>query len=147
MLNIKIICIGKIKEKWILLGCDEYLKRLKLFCKIDIIQLPEYKITNEDNTSFVNSALEYESNFIMSKISNKSYIFSMCIEGESLTSIELAKKINDITLDGTNDIVFIIGSSFGLSNSIKQKSNFKLSLSVMTFTHQMVCYDIYTSNV
>lgn len=95
MLNIKIICIGKIKAKWILLGCDEYLKRLKLFCKIDIIQLPEYKITNEDNPSSINSALEYESNLIMSEISNKSYIFSifLCvIEGESLSSVEFAKK-------------------------------------------------------
>ena len=118
---IKIICIGKLKENYLKEGISDYLKRISKYHKIELIELPDCNI-------------ETEANEIIKHLDNKDYIIGMCIEGESLSSIELSQKIDKIFI--TNPcITFIIGGSDGLSNSIKKRCNYKLSFSKLTFPH------------
>jgi 23S rRNA (pseudouridine1915-N3)-methyltransferase len=127
---IKIICIGKIKESFFREAISEYEKRLSKYTKLEIVELDECKI---DNPTI---ALEYEKSNILNKIKEKDYIITLEIDGEELDSIEMANKINKLMINYSN-IVFIIGSSYGLHDEIKAKANFHLSFSKFTFPHQM----------
>ncbi len=127
---IKIICIGKIKEKFYESAIEEYLKRLKKYTKIEIIEL------NDINNNSNKIILQKERDLILNKINLKDYIITLEIEGKQLSSIELSKKIEETFLTNS-DITFIIGGSYGLHNDIKNLSNFKLSFSKLTFPHQL----------
>jgi len=127
---IKIICVGKIKEKYLKDAIEEYQKRISKYTKLEIIELQDI---NNDN---VNIILEKEKDFILNKINDKDYVITLEIEGKELSSIELSKKIDNIFLTNSN-ITFIIGGSYGLHNEIKERSNFKLSFSKLTFPHQL----------
>ena len=118
---IKIICIGKLKEKYLKDGIDDYLKRISKYHKIEIIELPDSNIDEEGNN-------------ILKHINNKDYIISLCIEGEELSSIQLSNKI-DKTFVTNPCITFIIGGSDGIREDIKNKSNYKLSFSKLTYPH------------
>ncbi len=137
MLTVNLICIGKIKKKYWTDAIFEYKKRLSAFCKFNIIEIDEEKTFNNPNSSQINSILNAEGKRILNSISKGSSVISMCIEGKQLTSPELAKKLGDITLNGKSSVDFIIGGSWGLSDEVKAKSDFKLSMSKMTFPHQM----------
>ena len=147
MLNVKIFCIGSIKEKYFKDAILEYQKRLTDFCKFSILELPEYKISNNPSNSDINKALTEEGKRVLSKIKDKDEVVSLCIEGKELSSVGLSKYINDAALTGHSTVDFIIGGSFGLSDEVKNRSNLKLSMSQMTFTHQMsrviLCEQIY----
>lgn len=125
---IKIICVGKIKEKFYDEAIKEYLKRLSKYTKIEIIEVPD-----QNNSDKI---LELEKELILSKLNPKDYIITLEIEGEELTSVELSKKLNNTLIENSN-ITFIIGGSYGLHQDIKNKSNFKLSFSKLTFPHQL----------
>lgn len=127
---IKIICIGKIKEQFFKEAIDEYLKRLSKYTKIEIIELQDI---NNDN---INIILEKERDLILDKIKEKEYIITLEIEGKGLSSIDLSNKINELQINNSN-ITFIIGGSYGLHQDIKDKSNYKLSFSKLTFPHQL----------
>ena len=127
---IKIICVGKIKEKYLVSAIEEYSKRLSKYTKIEIIELPDYDINNKD------VVLEKEKENILKHINNKDYIITLEIEGSELNSEEFAKKIDKIFITNPN-ITFIIGGSYGLHNQIKNMSDFKLSFSKFTFPHQL----------
>lgn len=134
-MNIKLVVIGKLKEKYLRDGCDEYIKRLSKFCNLKIVELDEYKLPDKPSQKDIDNALINESKNILKHC--EEYIISMCIEGNQVSSEDLAKKFETVTLNGYGTITFIIGSSFGLDSSIKSKSDFKLSMSKMTFTHQI----------
>lgn len=134
-MNIKLAVIGKLKEKYLRDGCDEYIKRLSKFCNLKIVELDEYKLPDKPSQKDIDNALINESKNILKHC--EGYIISMCIEGNQVSSEDLAKKFETVTLNGYGTITFIIGSSFGLDSSIKSKSDFKLSMSKMTFTHQI----------
>lgn len=121
---IKIICVGKIKEKFFKEAIDEYLKRLSKYTKIDILEVDDSNV------------LEKEAILINKHINDKDYVITLEIEGNELTSLELANKIDNILLNNSN-ITFIIGGSLGLDESIKKRSNYKLSFSKLTFPHQL----------
>lgn len=127
---LKIICIGKLKEKYLKDAQDEYLKRLSKYTQIQIIELDDSNIDDEK------VALEQEKTKILKYLNSKDYIITLEIEGNQLTSIELANKI-DKTLINNSDITFIIGGSHGIHDEIKDKSNYKLSFSKLTFPHQL----------
>jgi 23S rRNA (pseudouridine1915-N3)-methyltransferase len=127
---IKIICIGKIKEKFFKEAIDEYLKRLSKYTKVDLIELQDI---NNDNKNII---LEKEKELILEKIKEKDYIITLEIEGKELSSIELSNKINELQINNSN-ITFIIGGSYGLHQEIKERSNYKLSFSKLTFPHQL----------
>ena len=124
---IKIICVGKIKEKFFKEAIDEYKKRLSKYTKIDIIE-----VNDESNGDI----LKKEATSILKYINNNDYVITLEIEGNKLNSRELSKKINDTLIINSN-ITFIIGGSLGLDESIKKLSNYKLSFSDLTFPHQL----------
>ncbi len=124
---IKIICIGKIKEDYLKKGIEEYKKRITKYSKIEIIELDD-----ESNGNI----LEKERDKILKYINERDYIITLEINGNNIDSIELSKKIESIYLNYSN-ITFIIGGSYGLHNDIKNKSNYALSFSKLTFPHQL----------
>lgn len=147
MQTVNIICIGKIKEKYWTEAIKEYTKRLTPFCKFNIIELDEEKVNSNPNRTQIKAVLDAEGKRIISKLAKNSYVIPMCIEGKQLSSIELADKMSEIVLSGKSSIDFIIGGSWGLSDEVKGKADFKLSMSKMTFPHQMarvvLCEQIY----
>ena len=137
MLNISIICVGKLKEKYWTLACGEYLKRLKMFCKCSVIEVDEKKLSANPSASEINETVAIEGERVLSKIPSSAYVISMCIEGNLISSEQLSKKLEDIAIGGKSNVVIVIGGSWGLSNAVKDRSDFKLSMSKMTFPHQM----------
>ncbi len=138
MLRINIICIGKIKEKYFTDAIAEYAKRLTAFCKFNVVELPEEKIkSNTPNDSQIEEVIEAEGKKIMQKIGASDYVVAMCIEGKMLSSEELSKTLENLSVTGKSTVDFIIGGSYGLSNSVKSRADLKLSMSRMTFPHQM----------
>lgn len=147
MLNLNIICIGKLKESYWREACMEYSKRLGTFCRFSIIELSESRLPDNPSQSQIETALEAEGDKILEAIGNGSAIIPLCIEGKQISSVQLAEKIETMTVNGISSICFIIGSSFGLAQKVKNAGTFKLSMSPMTFPHQlarvMLCEQIY----
>ena len=127
---IKIICVGKIKEAFFRDAIDEYKKRLSKYIDVEIIEVQDEGLTDHK------TEIKKESEKILKVLNQKDYIITMEIEGKELSSTELANKIDNI-FNINNNITFIIGGSYGLSDEIKQLSNFKLSFSKLTFPHQL----------
>ena len=127
---IKIICVGKIKEKFYKEAIEEYQKRLSKYTKLNIIEVEDINLDNEELIK------QKESEQILKHIEKKDYIITLEIEGKQLSSIELSKKIEELETLNPN-ITFIIGGSYGLDNKIKEMSNYKLSFSKLTFPHQL----------
>lgn len=136
-MNINIICVGKIKEKYFTDALNEYAKRLSRFAKFSIIEVPDEKIPDNASEKEEDMIKEKEGKKILAKLSQGSYIIALCIEGTELSSEELAKKIADIFMTSSN-ITFIIGGSLGLSDAVKSKAQLKLSFGKMTLPHQLM---------
>ena len=126
---IKIIAVGKLKEKYLIDALNEYKKRITKYTKINIIEIPD------ENYDITKTLIE-EKNHILKYISDKDYIITLDIEGKNISSVDFSNKINEISIHNS-DICFIIGGSYGLHEDIKNKSNFSLSFSKMTFPHQL----------
>lgn len=137
MININFIVLGKLKEKYMKEFSAEYEKRLSGYCKLTVTELEPVKLSDNPSEQEIKNALAKETQMIKAKIPKNSFVFSMCIEGKQMSSEELSKKLEDIALSGKNNITFIIGSSFGLSDEIKQMSDYKFSMSKMTFPHKL----------
>ncbi|MEG0895836.1 MAG: 23S rRNA (pseudouridine(1915)-N(3))-methyltransferase RlmH [Oscillospiraceae bacterium] len=135
MLTVNIICVGKLKEKYLKDAVAEYEKRLSAFCKINIKELNEYKLPQNPSQSQITQCIKEEGDCILSHI--KGYIVPLCIEGNMLSSEQLAENISTVALNGESTISFIIGGSYGLDNSVKSRADLKLSFSKMTFPHQL----------
>ena len=137
-MNITIIALGKLKEKYLTDAISEYSKRISAYGKLQIIELNPVRLSESPSQTEIDNALSKEAEEIKKKIPNNSYVFSLCIEGKEKSSEAFAKAINDAAINGKSNITFIIGSSFGLSPEIKSLSDFKLSFSPMTFPHQLM---------
>ena len=136
MLNVNIICVGSLKEKFFTDAVNEYKKRLQRYCKFNITELSEEKITDQETQAQIDKTLSKEGEKILSKIGKSDVVIAMCIEGKQLSSEELSKKLSEVSLScGTVD--FVIGGSWGLSDEVKRRADFKLSVSKMTFPHQL----------
>ena len=138
MLNIKIIATGDFKENYLREACAEYKKRLGAWCKLEEIILKEERLPENPSQAQIDKALEAEAKRIFEKISPRSYVIAMCVEGKQLSSEELAEKIEQIQGNGISEIALIIGSSFGLSPEEKSRADYKLSISKLTFPHQLL---------
>lgn len=136
MIKITLITLGKLKEKYLRDAVEEYAKRLSRYCKLDIIELSPVTLSDNPSQSEIDTALLKEAEAIEKRIPDGSVVTALCVEGKSNTSEQLAEFVGKNTNEGKN-MCFIIGSSFGLSDTVKQKSNLKLSLSAMTFPHQL----------
>ena len=137
MLNITIIAIGKLKEQYLRDASAEYQKRLSTLCKLNIVELNPEKLSDNPSAKEIENALNNEAKKIIEKIPKGAKVYSMCIEGKQRTSEELSREIDNLAIEGVSNIVFIIGGSFGLSDEVKASSSFRLSMSKMTFPHQI----------
>ena len=137
MLNITIIAIGKLKEQYLRDASAEYQKRLSILCKLNIVELNPEKLSDNPSAKEIENALNNEAKKIIEKIPKGAKVYSMCIEGKQRTSEELSAEIDSLAVEGVSNIVFIIGGSFGLSDEVKKLSAFRLSMSKMTFPHQI----------
>lgn len=132
-MKIKIIALGKIKERFLKEGIDEFLKRLTPYASVEITELAAIEIKDQNLTAKV---LDEEAEKILAHIKQHSYVITLEIGGKMLSSEEFAEKINTLANEGTGEIVFVIGSSCGISPKVSARANFKLSMSKMTFLHQ-----------
>ena len=137
MISVTVICVGKLKEKFWRDAIDEYAKRLSRYCDLKIKELSESTLSENQSESEIACALSRESEAILKEIPKDAAVFPLCIEGKGLTSPEFAEKIEGVSLSGKSKICFIIGSSHGLSDAVKNRADFKLSFSKMTFPHQL----------
>lgn len=137
-MNINIIAVGKIKEKYIKEGIKEFSKRLSRYCNLKIIEVDDEKAPENLSEKEMEVIKRKEGLKILSKIPQNSFIISLEIQGRQISSEELSKKMEDIMVSGINDITFIIGGSLGLSDEVRSGSDFKLSFSKMTFPHQLM---------
>ena len=143
MLNIKIIATGEFKENYLKEAAAEYKKRLGAWCKVEEYIFREEKLPENPSKSQIAEALRTEEKIILSKIPSKAYVIAMCVEGKQLSSEEFAEKIEQAQLAGKSEIVFIIGSSYGLSDGVKQRADFRLSVSKLTFPHRLLRVMLY----
>lgn len=136
-MKVTLICVGKVKEKFYRDAIKEYEKRLGAYIKLNTIEISDEKVKVE-NDSEIALAMEKEGNNILSKIKDNQYVITLEILGKNLSSEEFASKIDNLMLIGKSDVALVIGGSYGLSDSVKKRSNFALSFSRMTFPHQMM---------
>lgn len=137
MFDITLIAMGKLKEKFYVTAAAEYEKRLKGFCNFKIIELPEVRLPDDPSPSEITAGLEKEADLILSKIPKGAWFCTLTPEGRLLSSEALASKLSDVKNTGKSSACFLIGSSFGIAQRIKDKADFKLSMSPMTFPHHL----------
>ena len=137
-MKLSLICVGKIKEKYLTMGIDEYKKRLGRYCSLEIIELPDEK--TPDNATFaVGEAIKKtEGARILKAIKDDSYCIALDIRGNMLSSEELAKHMEKLFVSGKSHISFVIGGSLGLSEEVLKRADYRLSFSKMTFPHQLM---------
>lgn len=138
MLNINIICVGKIKEKYLSDAIAEYSKRLSKYCNLNIIELQDEKLPNKIYDSTIQETKTKECKKIINALKKDSYIFALDLTGKQLTSEEFSEKIEKISVNHSSTITFIIGGTLGLTDEVLKMSNEKLSFSKMTFPHQLI---------
>ena len=137
MLNINIICIGKIKEQYLKSAIEEYSKRLSRYCKLNILELPDEKIPDKLNNNLSNEIKTKECNNIINHLKKDSYIIALDLTGNELSSEEFSKTIENISMENSS-ITFIIGGSLGLTKELLNICNKKICFSKMTFPHQLI---------
>ena len=137
-MNINIVCVGKIKEKYLKLGIDEFKKRLSKYCKLDVIELDDEKAPENLSDKEMLMIKDKEGKKILSKVKANSYVIALAIDGKNLSSEELADTMSKLAVRGSSHITFIIGGSLGLSDDVLSRADYKLSFSKMTFPHQLM---------
>lgn len=137
VITITLITVGKLKEKFYISAADEYAKRLKAYCQFNLIELPEYRLPENPSPASIQAGLEKEADEISSRIPKGAWVCVMTPEGKLLSSEALASKIESVKLSGKSNFCFIIGSSFGICNKVKDQADFLLSMSPMTFPHHL----------
>lgn len=136
MLSINIICVGKLKEAYLRQAIEEYSKRMKPLCKLSIIELPEERVGDNPSDAEIQRTVAAESERILSKVGKGDYVIAMCVEGKNISSEELSGRLEDISMTHST-VNLIIGGSWGLSDTLKARADFKLSMGKMTFPHQL----------
>ena len=137
MLSIYLICVGKLKEKFYLEASAEYQKRLSGYCSFTLTELPEERLPAAPSQAQIDAALEREGAAIRGKIPPNSRLVCLCVEGKPRSSPELAQLVADFAQSGQRHLVFVIGGSYGLAESLKREAWLKLSMSPMTFPHHL----------
>ena len=137
MFEITLIAMGKLKEKFYLSAAAEYEKRLKGYCKFQILELPEVRLPDDPSPAEISAGLEKEAETILNKMPKNCWLCVFTPEGKILSSEDFAGKLKDVKLSGKSSACFLIGSSFGISPRIKEKADFQLSMGRMTFPHHL----------
>lgn len=137
MLNVTLICVGKLKEKFYIAAVEEYRKRLRTHCKLELVELPEERLPDSPSQAQIDAAIARESEKILAKVPKNAAIIALCIEGKEMSSEELARTLDRFAVVGSSALCFVIGGSFGLHPSIKDAARLRLSMSPMTFPHHL----------
>lgn len=137
-MQVEILCVGKLKEKYLKDACEEYIKRLSRFCSLSVTEFKDEPVPEQASDAQILSATEREGERILSKISERDFVIALCVEGKELSSETFAKELASVFLKGIAKLVFVIGGSCGLSDAVKTRSNLRLSFSQMTFPHQLM---------
>ncbi len=137
MLSVHLICVGKLKEKFYLDACAEYMKRLSPYCKLTLTELPEVKLPQNPSLGEITAALDKEGDAIRAKIPPNSSVVALCVEGKLQSSEELAGLVRAWEHNAAKHLVIVIGGSYGLHPSIKAEAWVRLSMSPMTFPHHL----------
>ncbi|WP_066025888.1 23S rRNA (pseudouridine(1915)-N(3))-methyltransferase RlmH [Enterococcus mundtii] len=137
-MNIKIISVGKLKEKYLIQGINEYVKRLKGYGKIELIEVPDEKAPENLSDAQMRQVKEKEGERILAKIKDHEFVYALAIQGENPTSEAFAKQIDQLGIQGKSQLVFVIGGSLGLSDDVMQRSNAQISFGKMTYPHQLM---------
>ncbi|MCD5027937.1 23S rRNA (pseudouridine(1915)-N(3))-methyltransferase RlmH [Enterococcus asini] len=137
-MNIKLITVGKLKEKYLVQGINEYVKRLGAYGKIQIIEVPDEKAPENLSEAQMIQVKEKEGERILGKIKDGEYVFALAIEGKNPSSEAFAKQLEQLQIQGKSQFVFIIGGSLGLSQAVMQRSNTQISFGKMTYPHQLM---------
>lgn len=137
-MHISIICVGKIKEKYFTMAAEEYKKRLSRYCRLEIIEVSDESTPDNASDNLENRIKEKEASRILKYIKDDAYVITLELNGKMLDSIELANHMEKLAVSGKGNIVFVIGGSLGLHQSVSQRADFKLSFSRMTFPHQLM---------
>lgn len=138
MLNIKIICVGKLKEKYWKEAVSEYSKRLNAYCKLTINEVRDEKISDSNSSADEEKVKDMEGKQILKNIKDSEYVICLDLSGEELNSLQLSEKLEKLALTGTNQIDFIIGGSLGIGKEVLDRADEKMSFSKLTFPHQMI---------
>lgn len=136
-MSVSIVCVGKLREKFYQDAAQEYLKRLSRLMPVNIIEIPDEKEPASPSEALCEAVMRREGENILKHIPQKAYVIAMCIEGKMLDSEKLAQRMSDLFTQGKSDVVFVIGGSLGLHPSVVSRADFKLSMSPMTFPHQL----------
>ncbi len=137
MLSVRLICVGKMRERFYIDAFAEYAKRLRAYCKLDCVELTEQRLSEQPSQKEIHAALETESADIMKNIPPDAYVVAMCVEGRQMKSEGMAKLIAERENSGKPKLCFIVGGSFGLDERVKERADFRLSMSEMTFPHHL----------
>lgn len=137
MFSVTLITVGKLKEKFYLSAASEYEKRLKGYCQFQIIELPETKLPEDPSPAQIQAGLEKEAEQIICKIPKGAWFCVFTPEGKLLSSVQLAQKLQNVKLSGKSNACFLIGSSFGMAQQVKDLADYRLSMSPMTFPHHL----------
>lgn len=137
-MKITIVTAGKIKEKYLTAGINEFLKRLGPFANVKIVEINEEKMKDNPSEAEKQQTLQQEGQRLLRQVPEGSYLFVLDVYGQQLSSEKLAAKLDSLALQGHSNITFLIGGAFGLSEEVRQAADFRLSFSPMTFTHQMI---------
>lgn len=137
-MNISVICVGKLKERYWTDAVGEYSKRLKSYCNLEIVELKESRLPDKAGPAEEQAVKEAEGEEILKKIRSGVYVVTLEVKGRMLSSEKLAEKVEKLAVDGVSNLGFVIGGSLGLSEAVSRRADFKLSFSEMTFPHQMM---------
>ena len=137
MQKVTVLCVGKLKERFYIDAAAEYCKRLQRHCKLELLELPEYRLPDNPSPAEIQKALSTEAAAIREKLPKGGALVAMCIEGKTCSSEALAQRMEDFAVSGKTQVTFLIGGSVGLDASLKAQADWKLSMSPMTFPHHM----------
>lgn len=137
MLAVRLICVGKLGEKFWAQAVQEYVKRLGAYCKLEMVELPEQRLPQTPSEGETRQALDKEAALIADKIPQGAAVIALCVEGKEMSSEQLADYLGRLTVSGTSRLCMVIGGSCGLSDRIKERAGLRLSMSPMTFPHHL----------
>ena len=137
MFDITLITMGKLKEKFYISAAEEYAKRLGAYCRFNLLELPEQRLPENPSPAEISAGLDKEAELILSKIPKGAWLCVFTPEGKELSSEQFAQKLSEVKISGKSATCFLIGSSFGMAQKIKDKADFRLSMGKMTFPHHL----------
>ncbi len=137
MIGLTVLAVGKLKEPWLREGCGEYLKRLRLWSRSQVVEVEEYRLPENPSAAQIAACLEKEGERLLERVPKGAAVVALCIEGRQMPSEQLSQWIQRAASAGRGELCFVIGGSYGLSPAVKQAADLRLSISPMTFPHQL----------